>query len=95
MPDTNPPSTFGTSEWKFLQTLQDHDKLQQFRSENMCQFVPNTGERWRLRYWCTRRYYKNKCKLMLYALKTIKGQYHVYKRGEHNHPILLMSKRHL
>jgi hypothetical protein len=44
--------------------------------------------------WCWRRYYKNRCKLMFLALKTIKGGYHVYKHGEHNHPIR-KSKRHL
>jgi hypothetical protein len=89
MPFCNPPKIFVTpdkQEWTFLQTYQDFNKFEKFRRENMC-LLRSRYKMWRFRSMCQRRYSTYNCQFTLLGMKNTKHGYHVYKSGEHNHPV--------
>jgi hypothetical protein len=90
MPAENPPKTFVTPdnvEWTFLQTFSNYDKFQKLRLKNMCRSRSLNKKMWRFRSTCQRRYSTYNCQFMLLTMKNTKQRYHVYKHGEHNHPL--------
>jgi hypothetical protein len=92
MPDANPPAIFRTEdniEWTFFQTIPDYTKMDKFRYKNQCLSRKSKvldEKSWRIRFACQRKRRHN-CEFMLLAMKTAKKGYHVYKHGEHNHPL--------
>jgi hypothetical protein len=44
-------------------------------------------KRVQFRSYCYNRPKLNRCKFMLLSMKTEEQHYHVYKHGEHNHPV--------
>jgi hypothetical protein len=94
MPDTHPPQILklpDNTEWKFLGTLLDYDKLQKLRIKNHTFATKRNEKSLRIRFYCYRRS-SHQCKFMLLALKTTKQGYHVYKRGEHNNHLSLKQR---
>jgi hypothetical protein len=90
----NPPTIFRTPgdniEWTYLQTFPDYKQMQEFRHKIQCQSKGKESHQ-RFRFPCNVRYNRN-CQFKLLALKTTSEGYHVYKLGEHNHPIMPKSK---
>jgi hypothetical protein len=72
-------------EWTFLETLPDYGKMHKFRYEHKCNPRVADEDRLRIRYYCYQRFKHDHCTFMLFAMKTTKKGYHVYKNGEHNH----------
>jgi hypothetical protein len=90
MPDANPAKSFCTAEnieWTFLQTFPDYGKLQNLRLKNKCLRKHGLDVKWRRIRYCCHRKNSHNCEFMLLAMKTAKQCYHVYKHGEHNHPV--------
>jgi hypothetical protein len=93
MPYANPPMIFVTPdniEWRFLQTIPDDAKMEEFRRKNKCKFIQKDKKhlRKRYRYVCNQKFFKTRCKFMLTAMKNTKLGYHVYQHGEHNHRLI-------
>jgi hypothetical protein len=94
MPAENPPRIFRTAdniEWTFLRTFADFDQMHEFRRKSQCTIIAGRESNQRFRLPCNLKKYRN-CQFKLLALKTTKQGYHVYKFGEHSHPIKKKSK---
>jgi hypothetical protein len=94
LPDDNPPQIYlmDDIEWTFLDTLPDFETMREFRREKQCNMGAIDKKRKRMRSNCARKY-KDECKFKLLALKTPKNRYHLYKHGEHNHPIIKQKSK--
>jgi hypothetical protein len=88
MPAANPPKVFRSDniEWSFLRTFANHGQLRKFLCESHCKIGTRGENIRRVRLTCCRKR-SNNCEYQLLALKTTKQGYHVYKIGEHNHPV--------
>ena len=89
MSDENPPAVVGTPDniqWTFLKTLADYTKMTKCWHENNCTSDARREKSYRIRNYCANKP-RRQCKFMLLAMKTTKQGYHVFKHGEHNHPV--------